>query len=264
MSESFNIKRFRMYFIHDLKSARSNYWLSLIVCSLTPFLCYVIYEIPMLIACHGFSDFDITFKMMMVLMSFAIVELSFPSKVYGNLTDKKAGSNWILLPASALEKFISMVLIVCVILPVTMAALVLATDTVFTLILPCYGDYIISSTGKFLSETDFPEGFNPALTFSLSWIVNILIFTLGSIIFKRAKVVKTLLAESAIGIAIMIIVIAIMAIFTHGFDSDLLFNLNIDEENILAWGKAFVYSMSAIFIIAVGSALYIRVKTIKH
>ncbi len=267
MSEVFNINRFWKYFIHDLKSAKSNYWLSLIVCGLTPLVGYIIYEIPNLLFQHHFGNYQTDARVVLIFFAFFIVLMSFPAKAYGSLTDKKAGSNWILLPASTLEKYISMVLITCIVVPAALCAIVLASDFIFCLVLPRYGDFILSGSGFSMVvdlDPDITGYFNPNVLLILNWVGNSLVFTLGAVYFKKAKIVKTYIATAIIGMICFIIAALILAAFTHGFDDSLMCNINIDEESAIRWIVSIMYSLITIWILAFGSALYLRVKTIKH
>lgn len=267
MSEVFNINRFWKYFVHDLKSAKSNYWLSLIVCGLTPLVGYIIYEIPMLLFQHHFGEYQTAVKVTLVFFAFFIVLISFPAKAYGSLTDKKAGSNWILLPASTLEKYISMILITCIAVPAALAAVVFASDFIFSLVLPRYGHFLLSESVHAYVTPDLADVsvyFNVYALLFLNWVCNSLAFTLGAVCFKKAKIVKTYIAGCIIGIICFIIVAVVLAIFTHGFDETLMYNINLDEEEAIRWIKFLLYSAFTIWILAVGSALYLRVKTIKH
>lgn len=267
MSEVFNINRFWKYFIHDLKSAKSNYWLSLVVCGLTPLIGYILYEIPLLIFNHHFGDYQMAVKVTLVFFAFFVVLMSFPAKAYGNLTDKKAGSNWILLPASTLEKYISMILITCIAVPAALAAVVFASDFIFSLVLPRYGHFLLSESVLAYVTPDLADAsayFNVYALLFLNWVCNSLAFTLGAVCFKKSKIVKTYIAACIIGIICFIIVAVVLAIYTHGFDETLMYNINLDEESALRLIKFILYSLITIWILAVGSALYLRVKTIKH
>src|SRR5574344_959071 len=142
-----------------------------------------------------------------IVISVAAVILFAPARIYGHITDKRSGSDFLMLPASHLEKWISMVLITCVELPVVLIVTLGACDSVLGLIFPkAYGSPIVSSIAsakEFIADNLSDSNVNVHANFVamgiFSWIESILIFTLGAICLQQSKVAKTILADLLAG-----------------------------------------------------------------
>lgn len=264
MSEVFNIRRFWRYFLHDLKSAKDGYLVSLLVCCLTPQIAYFFGQILSLITRGQFMDMPSSVRMAIVLCAVAVVELTFPVKVYGGLTEKKTGSNWILLPASVLEKFVSMLLIICIVLPLTFCVLLSGFDLLSSVILPHYGDALVTSCRP-LSELveEFEDGNVNlfGLTF-VGWVSNIMIFTLGAVFFKKGKVAKTIFSVFLVGMALGTIIVPALALCFHGFDFDLA--IELDSVNVEFWVNFVLNALITVLLLSIGTGLFFRLKTMKH
>lgn len=275
MSNIFNIKRAASYFVHDLRTAKNNYLYSMLILGLLPIISFVIWELLVFIFNKGqFSDVDSSFQTAMFVISIATLIITFPIKQYGRLTDRRYGSDWLMLPASTFEKWLSIIVLTCVALPVVFFALYLGSDWLLSVIFPNrYPEALLSSgmlSNMFTSSSsDFYEEAGVSINFLgasyASWVQNILLITLGAVIFKKAKFPKTLLAWTGL---MMFIVFVIMMF--NGFD----ININEDDlENWLGGGdvevfarrlNTFVTFIYLVFFILIGGGLYLRLKTIKH
>ena len=90
---------------------------------------------------------------------------------YGYLTEKKAGSNWLMVPASKAEKFVSMLLMVCIVIPLLFFVVYMVLDGFLSLVDPTYGQALFTgftgAYGKLLEGlTEFsaesPIAFTPS------------------------------------------------------------------------------------------------------
>ena len=263
MNEIFNPGRFFKYLKYDLNSARANYGLSLLIIGLIPIWAYVIYEIMSLISGNGWSDGNSGLQFSAVGTAIVMLLLTAPVKLYGPLTEKRSGSAWILVPASSFEKFLSMLLLTCVAVPVLGFALLSGSDAQLSLIFPSYGEPFVKNLGTIVDfGGEAPFTFHPA-TFWLNWCESILFFTIGAICFKKAKIGKSFLCLMDIGIALSSIIVLI-------FQSP---NISTDQMIEFFGGSAeslqsgLNLSLNIIYVVVfalLDLGLYFRIKTMKH
>ena len=267
MNNVFDFKRFGNYFLYDLRRAKNNYAISLLVIGLLPVALYIITQFFSLISGNGLTELSDAPKFVAIFAGIAIVMLGAGAKIYGSITEKRAGSDYLMLPASTLEKWISMVLVVCVVLPVALFALMLVSDGIMSLFFPnTYGgralnpDFARELTENLMDEEGFY--FNlPAVMF-LNWSETLLIFTLGAVCFKKAKVAKTLLCLLALS---MVISPLMLLIFGHtSIDTDWVAEHFSDPDKAVA---AINWTLSIIYTVVLGgllAGLYFRLRTLKH
>ena len=276
MNNFFDIKRFGNYFLYDLRRAKNNYGLSLLLLGLIPVILFVAYVLLSLIGilfnghADGIGMMSDGMKFAGVFTTLCVVLLGAGAKIYGFVTEKRAGSDFLMLPASTFEKWLSMVLVVCVVLPVVLFALQFVSDSLLALIFPnTYG----SSVASFIDQ-DFIKGISaglmdeeglyinfPAIAF-LNWCENVLAFTLGAVCFKRGKVGKTILCLFGLGVLFSTLMVLLVG------------NTNIDTDQFVALfdspDKAFSaanWILNLIYIIVIGGllgGLYYRLRTLKQ
>lgn len=276
MSNIFDIKRFGKFLTYELNNAKASCGLSILVMCLLPAILFTFFEIFSFIFTRQFQPLNMEVKKICFTFCILILVMSIPAKMYGMLTEKKKGSDWLMIPASTFEKFLSMVLIMCVVLPVCFLALSGCCDWLLSVVFPEH--YGASQTLEFFRRMslfgDFGNDSMGLIEPSMGgviWILfgslcaNILAFTLGAICFKRGKAGKTILCYFALSILLSTILVIF---FGHGgsFDSD-------DFEKLMSGMTAqkaqhlinFVIN-SAFFVILGGllTAIYFRIKTIKH
>lgn len=267
MNNVFDIKRFGNYFLYDLRRAKNNYAISLLVIGLLPVALYIITQFFSLISGNGLTELSDVPKFVAIFAGIAIVMLGAGTKIYGSITEKRAGSDYLMLPASTLEKWLSMVLVVCVVLPVALFALMLVSDGIMSLFFPnTYGgralnpDFVRELTDSLMDEEGFYFNF-PAIMF-LNWSETLLIFTLGAVCFKKAKVAKTLLCLLALS---MVISPLMLLIFGHtNIDTDWLMEHFSDPDKAVS---AINWTLSIIYTVVLGgllAGLYFRLRTLKH
>lgn len=267
MSNVFNFKRFVKYLRHDLVSAWQNAGISVVVIACMPVWFFAIYELFSVVFGHGFADMSVYAGIAAYLVSFVLAIIFLPVQIYGNITDKRPGSNWLLVPASAFEKFLSMLLVLCVALPVSWLAVIALTDV----LLPLTGLYngpavskIFSSLDNLIAQfhsenRDFALG-GPYGVY-LNWCADILTFALGAIFFRKNKIVYTFLSIMGIGIAISVVA----GIFFSNCGFDLNFGPeDINEDSIMRWLNICVYAVYAVEFALLDLGLFFRIKTLKH
>lgn len=270
MSNTFDIKRFWKYFVYDLTSAKNNCGLTLLILGAMPVFLFFFYELFSFIIGGGFTSVSLGAKIPSIVMAFVVACLFFPAKHYGTITNRKEGSAWILLPASRLEKWLSMLLVTCVVVPAFMVAETAACEGLLGIFFKnTYGEMTIAGIAGGLNqawgELSLGNG-DPALinwpySMYLGWAMTILVFTLGSIYFKKSKIGKTFLALFLLSLAISIIGTVVFKIIAGG---DIEMHIDMDDESIVRWIRVIQYVVYAIEFAIVDFLLYHRIRTIKQ
>lgn len=146
-------------------------------------------------------------RLMTILFFTSLLMLLTPSKLYGNYNNNKTGIYRALLPASNLEKFLSMLSYCIIITPLFYFAGAIIIDSILT---------IIPGTGykSFLFSTpinlNYPQLFESRMDLSItillitSSIMQIGIFLFFNMVFKKHKFSKTFLSIFAITLLLFI------------------------------------------------------------
>lgn len=269
MSNTFNINRFGKYFKYDLFNARNQFGLSLLILGCLPIIAFVFTELFSVLFLQEWAGNVVPARVLAIIAAVLVTIITFPAKAYGKLTEKKAGSNWILLPASVFEKWLSMMIINMIVLPACLFGLLLLSDTLLALCFPAqYGNHLLSTEGfnmfKMMEPGDDNFSFNLSGVVFFDWCNNILIFTLGAIFFKKSKAGKTILCLFLFGCIVGSIFAAIFG--TANLDNDDLARIfrNWTINDAFRAINIFVNACYLIMMGLVSAALYFRMKTIKH
>ena len=267
MNNVFDLQRFGNYFLYDLRRAKNNYAVSLLVIGLLPVALYIITQFFSLVTGNGLTELSDIPKFIAVFAGIVAVMMSAGAKIYGSITEKRSGSDYLLLPASTLEKWLSMILIVCVVLPVLLFVLLTLSDGIMSLLLPnSYGDRVLSldfARGALDAVMD-KEGFYvnlPAIMF-LNWCETLLIFTLGAVCFKKSKVAKTLLCLLAFSMVISPLML--LCFGRTNIDADWVAEHFSEPSQAIA---SINWALSIIYTLVIGgllAGLYFRLRTLKH
>lgn len=281
----FNFNRFGKYFVSDIKTCIANYGLSLATISLLSLLLVYVCHVGFCLLINnewygaGLATRGITFAVIM----FCIV-VTMPVKCYGQLTEKRYGSQWLMVPASKLEKFLSMIIMSCVIVPVVGSTLFLGLDALICVIDPTCGDSLIRTL------IQLPNVVNGLVENGLEMIDNeniirlinqaqspwlyvddsiqmSLPFILGAIYFKNGKTVKTFLALAVFGTLVSVITTPIMIDWTKSI-ADTAASQNFADMFLDHWvfrNMVLVDTISdTVNNVALLVAIYFRIKTLKH
>lgn len=129
MDNTFKISRFGKYFVYDLKRQWKNIGMLMLIFALSPIIFYMIYMFFAAMFDGGLLKIftgtgidgpsgGVRFGIFAVMTT--IFVMLFPSRAYGEITNKAKGSEWLMLPASRLEKFTSMMLISLIVIPLVL------------------------------------------------------------------------------------------------------------------------------------------------
>ena len=228
MDKSFDIKRFGKYFAYDLKSVWRENNVSLLVWCLLPIFFYIVYMFFSFVA-GGVTSFlsgelsrpPLALRGGVFVTAAILFIMVFPSRAYGFVTEKAKGSSWLMLPASRFEKFLSMLIICLVVVPLAFFCTYLLSDALICLMDGKCGGSIISSWADINSfentDGDFKVGAN-GLWFIVSWVLQTSsIFLLGALIFKKSKVLKTILALFVLSMVLFAASVAAIKLFNIDF-----------------------------------------------
>lgn len=271
MNKTFSIKRFGKYFAYDLQNAKNFFGLSVLINGCLPIVFFIFYQIIYRLATGVWGPANISNTVTAFTVALITSGLTAPIKLYGGLTDKRIGSDWLMIPASSFEKWLSMVLIMCVVLPFCLAILLFGTDSLLGVIFPAsYGTPLLAMNGEWRNlfrvapDLSSEAYASPLFLAWLEWCDMILVFTLGAIIFKRGKLGKTFLCLIAIGFLAGMLALIIFG-HTSFFSEEFIENItNNDPERFVTIVK-FWFSM--IYVVCIGAVLgglYARIRTMKH
>lgn len=202
MNNIFDIQRFGKVLVNDFKTKYKTKFFTITGIAFYPFV-FVLLSI---------FDWDlfilgshIRHALTMTIGAFSI--LLAPFILYGNVNKRKRGTDYIMLPASAFEKYLSMLIMCIVVAPVTTVAACYLVDTVaatiFPNILPGYSVNMIKIE------------WNIVLTVALYSSVSIL----GNLVFRKHKIIAT----ACIGFisAIILFSVSLSAMYHYILNSEM-------------------------------------------
>ena len=283
-----NMNRLGRYLVTDVKNAIARYGVSLLVIATVALTGYLLVGFFTMIVGAGWQSMPVAGRLFMMVLSFIVLTISAPAKIYGFITDKKEGSSFLMVPASSLEKTISMLLVCCVILPFAFFAVYLSLDQIICLIDNKCGDSLIMAINNgqnFLFDTfqrlsresnnvipDYSSLTTPWMYFD-DIAQGFLIFLLGALIFKSSKPAKTVGCLILLSIALSMITTPIVM---HGaierFKEAAASNMTPEEifESFpfISWSMKHAvlvdFISDTIVNIGLAIAIYFRVRKIKH
>lgn len=274
MSNFFNIRRAANFFVYDLNSAKNNFLLSLIICGLMPAICFAFAILFSLLTKQNPAVFSAPLQFMSFFIGTIIAIVNFPTKQYGPLTDRRYGSDWLMIPASTFEKWLSIVIVSCVVFPVCLFGTMLVTDWLLSVVFPAiYPKAVISSDlfsiiasiGNDTSELEaLMPHFNLGLEFYVSFSQTILFFVLGAVFFKQSKFAKSLLVLFALS---TLLSLAFFAVFGSSSLSGHAIELLVDEGNFpdfFSKALALGHILNTVIMILLFGGLYHRLASLKH
>ena len=131
MKETFDFSRFWKYFLYDNRQMWRHNSRNLLIISGLGLLTYVVWILCGVIFNQTWMGPSMAVRLTVFVCSWLGL-IFFQTKSYGYLTDKAAGSAWLMLPASRTEKFVSMLLITLVEMPVFLVLVFGGIDALVT------------------------------------------------------------------------------------------------------------------------------------
>ena len=282
MNDIFNIKRFGQYLASDIKDAAHNCGLSLLLLGCSGLLISLAGALYGLVF-HGVWDMPgYTARYGISIILLLIASISLPVKCYGHITDKKRGTAFILTPASALEKSISMIVVAGVIVPLLVVAIYFGLDALAVKVFADMGEPLINpkalqSSPLYLSvlsaagDNRSPEFLEQMGAFTayflghgwqlVKYLTNALLFLLGAIVFKKQKGAKTILSMIVLGMLLSAIKTPAAMLNKEYMD---MVNSQLAAESLFESLTQWVKVVTIVFPIPLCGGIFYRVKTIKH
>lgn len=275
MSNTFNFSRFGKYFVYDLKRQWKNIGMLMLIFSLFPIIFYMIYMFFAAMFDGGLMKIFIGLEIdgpaggtrfgVFAVMSTIFVML-FPSRAYGEITNKAKGSEWLMLPASRLEKFTSMMLISLIVIPLVYVVVYFLSDAFVCLLDKSCGDSLMSfRINKEIGSSDFVIPANGFWILASSIVGNAIVFLLGGLIFKKWKVVGTVLVL----FALQMVFSGLLSAFITNADLEWWGNWFADwtirhADSIDIWLNAFINFWLLLILAICGTWSWFRIKRLQH
>ena len=292
-NDIFNFRRFGKYFTTDFRTCWANYGLSLLTNSLlSPLVLYVIIATINQIMHNTWDGPDIGLRVFAFAVAMICMVFTMPVKCYGKITEKQYGSFWLTLPASRLEKFISMILMTCIIVPVSGALLYLGLDALICAFDHTCGQNLFAGGTELLQRMGEAKDvtlnlIDESITIEDATLVQELVrqmnnpwmyideifcftlpFLLGAVFFKNGKTVKTFIALFAISTVTGMICSPIMT----NWVMEMFNNLNEDPDAILQMFNNKLFKnlvlidtvTDTVTNLALMAGIWLRIKTLKH
>ncbi len=256
-NEVFNGSRFWNYFKYDATQMLRNHMRAAIGIGLSGLIVYVIVV-----------GFCLLFNGECYVAS-VILQL-YQTRTYGYLTEKRKGSAWLMLPASTFEKWLSMILMTLIVIPVLFLVVSLTTDALVAALDPTVGNSLLYSFSHGMRDIS-GQLININGEYNTSWSVhfllpsmivafcaNYLFFLLCGILFKKHKILSAFV--------IIFVVSSLFSIVASLLD----INTNV-EVNDFAEAELFIRSIfntvtwvSGLIAVGLAGGIFYRLKTLKH
>lgn len=247
MNNKFKFKRFWQVAAYDWKRFIRNFGITLLVWISIP----VMFWVTSLV-----FDFEVDpgVRLFIIFGLIAITVMSAPSRIYGKVNQSREGVGFAMLPATNLEKFISMFLYCSLVTPFLTLVGAWLIDNLMTL-LPFGGFKEFIPLQYILTDSSFSDLMLALVAMVTTAWAESSIFMFGNMIFKRRKSGKTF------GWTLLILFTIVMLFELTGgwFLFDYLFDIEFGSANVL------IYS-GIMLLIACGFyfGTYRKIKTQKY
>ena len=199
-----------------------------------------------------------------------------PFIVYKDMNDRKKGYIYAMIPASTLEKLLSMIVLCVVIVPLLAYTVLTATDLLLWLLskvgigsflhMEFYNPF---TTIKFVDDEYLQPCVYPVFD-SIIYLVNLIVYSIMfNTIFRKNKVMKTILFNIAISFAFVILTAVIANITTPEFWEDMFEGLVewLDEKTdveLFGYLMTTVRCLTILMSMAFLSITYFRIKKVNY
>ena len=272
-NETFTFQRFWNYFKYDLTQLWRHNGLAVVMLGFISLIAYLIWVLFALIFTGTWSAPGIEARIVVFVIGWIILVLRM-TRTYGYLTEKRAGSAWLMVPASALEKCISMLIITMILMPLAYFISYLLIDGALALVDPTVGTALLASGGELLTQINkgltaaAQEGveFNLSLMafpLILQGMYNILYFLFCGITFKKWKLVGAFAILMGIG---MVSSLLFSTLALHGWSErlELMGDDPVFLQQFINGAMNYGTAFNVVVFIALALGIYYRIKTIKH
>lgn len=258
MNDIFNFRRFRKYFVSDIKTITANSGIGLLSLGIVPLYIFIIRLFFGIVFGTGYLSVDARFGVFMLTVFLYVVWA--PAACYGYITEKRAGSRFLLTPASTLEKVLGMLANMLFVFPLAIFSTYFVADILTTLVSGhAFSETLIAGIRQFDFKSLFSLTYwDTVIVNASSFISNILAFLLGALYFKKAKIAKTVLVIIGIGI--------IVSVFGLSWVKDSIYDISLhsSDPNIMEYFMEVSLISNTLISLALCTALYFRVRKMQH
>lgn len=271
MKNTFDLKRFGKYFLYDLRQAWTRYGILFLTLALFPVIYFVLTgSLGLLLgkAWHFPGEMERAFFYTCVLLVFL---MTMPIVVYGFLTERQAGASWLLLPASRLEKYVSMLGVVLLVMPVAFMLIYAVADALLCACFPALGEPMSGRDWWTVNAENVVQSDVVRFTKTGLWLGTflgnsciLLFFLLGGLVFKRRKGAKTLLTLMAlVSAGVLTAIGAVYLVIKHdgGMDAARLME---HPDRLEFWINFLLHLLTTVPCVLLLVGTWFRLKTLKH
>ena len=273
MNEVFNLKRFGTYFLYDLRQMWRKHSRAAILIGFSSAIFYVIWVLCSLIFTRQWSAPIIETRYVLLIFAFTVLEF-YQTRTYGYLTDPREGAAWLMVPASRTEKFVSMILMTLVAIPILFFVVFFALDGFLSLVDPTFGKSLFAgfiSTSQDLYDGISTIGESSPVIFStgafvflsiVSFFCNFLYFLLCGICFKRNKIVWAIAIIFGVSTLVSIIGgILVPLLVLHDFPVEM---SDMEAARFLTGLMNGTEVFCCLLAVGLGWGIWRRIKTLQH
>ena len=258
-NDVFSWNRFWRYLKSDFNSFISRFGVSLLVMSTMAVTTDAFNGLFSFFLTGNWIGMTEALRMILFVIFGIIVMITAPAKLYGYFTDRKEGSAMLMLPASRLEKYVSMVLITGIVVPFIFGVIYFGLD-----IMVCMVDHTCGkSLFNLLFYTDFTSLFGGIPAEMQDWsqymtnitsvftpflyiddiFYTLMLFLLGALIFKTSKTGKTLGCLILLALSLEMVLSPIIAltfldkfrILSEGGFDDMTYEMFTQTFPLISW-----------------------------
>ncbi len=276
MNRVFSFSRFGRYFKYDFRRWMTSYGLTFILTAAMPVILYLAGGLISLVWGEGWNTPGISIRVVFACLVACVFVLTYPSNVYGFVTDRKVGAMFTVLPVSVTEKFVSMLLNSIVVLPALFVLLYFSCDALICLIDPSCGGTLFASATDLLSViVNAPWAKDAPVHISLfavymEFAAGVLYFLLGAVCFKKHKILYPVLILIGVQMLLSVVAVPFFTAWLPGLD-DCAKNAGMkiisDPDSLGAAITAFnvITTLGQLLLLALlGGGIYWRLRTVKH
>lgn len=274
-NEVLSFPRFGKYFKYDLTQMWRNNGKAVVMLGGISLIVYLIWVIFSLVFTGTWNGPDMAVRAAVMMLGWFILVL-YQTRTYGYLTEKRAGSSWLMVPASSLEKCLSMLLITVVLQPLAYFIAYLLVDGFLALVDPTVGTALIASVGTATTELrealaeGVAQGFDVHvwmffIPVILQAMYNLMYFLLCGLCFKKWKLVGAF----AVLVGFSIVMTLLFSLFAWGDWVDKLQMIKDmdDPETVIGFVNGLLSAVTVanfLTFLLMGCGIYYRIKTLKH
>ena len=153
VNDTFSAKRFGQYFMYDLKQLWHNNGKAALALGFISVICYIIWVAFSLIFVGTWQAPGLVARLVFFSIG-SMILVFYQTRTYGYLTEKKAGQSWLMVPASHLEKFVSMMIITIIVIPLAYLVSYLVLDSLIGLLDKTSGGPLLGGFGSVMDSVD--------------------------------------------------------------------------------------------------------------